>query len=1025
MVAGTGTAPDVAILWTTPPPSTVTSGDGFTVVWSITGAATVEHINVHWDTTDPTAITTCSSETSCSTVSPTSSPANLIAPLVSVPTVVKYAVHTRVNGDGVNRFSDVIAVTVNPSPTLQPPNVPAAPQQFKSDGATLISVGSTTTESTVIFKATVSDPNGDQVRLQIDLRRLDEFGGSFPGEWTQQSDPVVSGGQAKAIAFGLINGNYHWRARTVNATGSESEWVSFGGNAAGAADFIVDRPASAPDLAILSIRPFTPDDPQGRLVQGKDSFIEVKIQNVGTADLPASNYLISVTVWDLKSTGLNTTEANKNGRALIDSYGFPIALPRISPNEIKTIFLPTVGRQLVFSSALFSDELRVVFLPAFPEAPAFDSNPDNDVAVLGPGQFQVISIEGRVVLNCAEEIWAVTTTVISTAILLGNISILTPLGITYVSATAAYAVTKISTELFFEFQLAVSQGRYIEAGQVLSRAITNTALLVAKLVDPATVVLSLLPVAATEIQNVGCLKLLQDSDAKKLMWSLFQGLLQDAASLFRDVFWFLGGSPIDLVVMDSAGRRVAVRFDGTVESEILKAVAFRIGDASTRVIAIPGSDTYTFNVLGSDIGTARVGLMQPRLDGHVSTVIYEDVPVRQNSSATVVVDSTTTEYPLHIDLNGSTETRSPTSIEISSPVSTSPLVVATSSLPVASLQIPYSFALEASGGKPPYRFTVDTGSLPSGIGLLGTGGLVGTPTAGGLATFVVKVEDLVGSSTTAAFNLKVNRSPIANAGSDQTVDEGSNVTLNGTASSDPDGDALTFNWTQLSGPLVSISGANSPNPTFTAPFVGPSGTTLTFQLVTNDGLADSAPASVNIAVRNTVPLSIGVSTLGDAEQGLLYNKSLQISGGPAPYVVKIVKGSLPLGLNIDNQGIISGTPSPNAKTTRFTVQVTDQSSASTTKPFKIITRGALSVTTKSLKAGTQGIRYKGAVAAKGGKTPYSWSLVSGDLPPGLTLDGSTGAITGVPTQQGTFSPTFKVTDSLGGQAQKNFTLTIK
>jgi hypothetical protein len=55
----------------------------------------------------------------------------------------------------------------------------------------------------------------------------------------------------------------------------------------------------------------------------------------------------------------------------------------------------------------------------------------------------------------------------------------------------------------------------------------------------------------------------------------------------------------------------------------------------------------------------------------------------------------------------------------------------------------------------------------------------------------------------------------------------------------------------------------------------------------------------------------------------------------------------------------------------------------------------------------------------------SWSLVGGSLPAGLTLNSSTGAITGIPTQTGTFNLTFQVTDPLGGQAQKNLTLTIK
>lgn len=137
LVQGEGVAEQVIVSWTTPPPPSVTSGDSFTVAWSITGASTIDHINVHWDPLDPTAITTCSSDISCSTDSPTSSPATLTAPTVTTPTVLKYAVHASVNGDGIDRFSDVISVTVNPPlslPTVTwttpPPSSVTAGQNF-------------------------------------------------------------------------------------------------------------------------------------------------------------------------------------------------------------------------------------------------------------------------------------------------------------------------------------------------------------------------------------------------------------------------------------------------------------------------------------------------------------------------------------------------------------------------------------------------------------------------------------------------------------------------------------------------------------------------------------------------------------------------------------------------------------------------------------------------------------------------------------------------------------------------------
>jgi GH25 family lysozyme M1 (1,4-beta-N-acetylmuramidase) len=94
-------------------------------------------------------------------------------------------------------------------------------------------------ESTVVFKGNVYDPAKSRVKLQIELRRLDEFGGSFTGEFTQQSDLVGSGKEASITVYGLIPGQYHWRYRVVDETDNTAPWVSFGGNPDSGVDFRV------------------------------------------------------------------------------------------------------------------------------------------------------------------------------------------------------------------------------------------------------------------------------------------------------------------------------------------------------------------------------------------------------------------------------------------------------------------------------------------------------------------------------------------------------------------------------------------------------------------------------------------------------------------------------------------------------------------------------------------------------------------------------------------------------------------
>jgi hypothetical protein len=92
-----------------------------------------------------------------------------------------------------------------------------------------------------------------------------------------------------------------------------------------------------------------------------------------------------------------------------------------------------------------------------------------------------------------------------------------------------------------------------------------------------------------------------------------------------------------------------------------------------------------------------------------------------------------------------------------------------------------------------------------------------------------------------------NQSPIANAGSDQTINVGATVTLDGSASYDPDDDALTYKWTAPDG--ITLSSATATNPTFIAPEVTKD-TAYTFKLVVNDGTVDSKPDSVNILIKN-------------------------------------------------------------------------------------------------------------------------------------------------------------------------------
>jgi hypothetical protein len=138
--------------------------------------------------------------------------------------------------------------------------------------------------------------------------------------------------------------------------------------------------------------------------------------------------------------------------------------------------------------------------------------------------------------------------------------------------------------------------------------------------------------------------------------------------------------------------------------------------------------------------------------------------------------------------------------------------------------------------------------------------VIALDTSGSVDGLVTIVWDLLQSGYGAFDNLIItasdipgdlgNDAPSADAGPDQTVNEGAPVLLDGTASSDPEDNALTFAWTQIAGPSVLLSGSTSPMPSFSAPWVAPGGAVLTFQLIVSDAELASSPSTVDVMVKN-------------------------------------------------------------------------------------------------------------------------------------------------------------------------------
>jgi len=125
-----------------------------------------------------------------------------------------------------------------------------------------------------------------------------------------------------------------------------------------------------------------------------------------------------------------------------------------------------------------------------------------------------------------------------------------------------------------------------------------------------------------------------------------------------------------------------------------------------------------------------------------------------------------------------------------------------------------------------------------------------TSSGGSVPSFTATSVGANGTGIAAFVRLTVtasNTPPIANAGSDQSVLPDVTVTLDGTASSDPGGSIASYQWSQLSGPTVTLSSSTVASPTFTSPM--PLGdATLVFQLLVTDNLGATATDTVNVVV---------------------------------------------------------------------------------------------------------------------------------------------------------------------------------
>jgi hypothetical protein len=139
------------------------------------------------------------------------------------------------------------------------PDLPTTLAQFKADGVTALPLGAWTNQTSIVLKLTMVDASpADTLTPEVEIKPL---GTAFTGLGLWAGLAVASAGvpvKGVVTVTGLTNGvQYHWRARTRDAAGQTSAWVSFGGNAETARDVGVDATAPTGSIVVANASPWT------------------------------------------------------------------------------------------------------------------------------------------------------------------------------------------------------------------------------------------------------------------------------------------------------------------------------------------------------------------------------------------------------------------------------------------------------------------------------------------------------------------------------------------------------------------------------------------------------------------------------------------------------------------------------------------------------------------------------------------------------------------------------------------------
>ncbi|MFJ3115250.1 putative Ig domain-containing protein [Pseudomonas protegens] len=295
-----------------------------------------------------------------------------------------------------------------------------------------------------------------------------------------------------------------------------------------------------------------------------------------------------------------------------------------------------------------------------------------------------------------------------------------------------------------------------------------------------------------------------------------------------------------------------------------------------------------------------------------------------------------------------------------------------------------------------------------------------TPAAGfsGADSFTYTATNASGTSSPATVSITVGAPSITlspGSLSNGTAGTPYSATLNAT------GGAVPYSYSITSGSLPTGLSLNTGTGAISGIPSAAGTSNLTITATDNNGATGSQAYSITINIQAPVASAVSATVAANSSANPI---PLSLSGGAATSVA--VASAASHGTATASGTSISYTPTAGfSGADSFTYTATNASGTSSPATVSItVSAPSITLSPGSLSNGTAGTPYSATLSATGGAVPYSYSITSGSLPTGLSLNTGTGAISGIPSAAGTSNLTITATDTNGATGSQAYSITI-